>query len=685
MASVQQESEGKHFRQLQVSLSNVLESKGVGKQVHVSFQNVNAWVPITLGKQTMLPNWMETKKHVDYKYRQILYGIRGEVHPGEILALMGPSGSGKTSLISVLGGRAPEIVQYDGQIMFNGTHLSKNVKRNLGFVLQDDLLFPTLSVLETLTFAAYLRLPQDMSIEDKNSRVVDVIVALGLEQCKDTLIGGPFRRGVSGGERKRVSVGHELITNPSVLFLDEPTSGLDSTTALKLVDTLKDLSQGGRTILTTIHQPASRLYQQLDKLLLLCEGHVMYYGSANQVAAWFDHIKFPVPFGVNIADHILDLANGDAPNSELSKEEIKKHLIAAAEQYLEHRPQSGFVEQEDLQQIRVSLDESKGVETVKFNSTRNWKELNMMVEDGNDSDSSASKGMYEGSDLGQRMGAGYGLQLWVLLMRAFKTRRFEALGFEKLVQILLVAGVAGFLWWQAGDGTSLLTANDIAALLFFQGIFMSFFTLFGALFTFPPEFRLLLKERAIIEIMMERIGETWVISYCCVAYQASFLFFFLSHTSAALSEVTSQEECQPKQRRKECRERHVSSLSILLFQDRSGHTPNVSLPLCFCSHSLLDGGSQSGCWHLFRQLVGRYSDGSFGGICGFAFGSVRDGHQSRVNNRQRFYVDRDACWRLSSPRCALLDELGEVYILCILGVQLFVKITIQRQDVYRLR
>jgi hypothetical protein len=99
--------------------------------------------------------------------------------------------------------------------------------------------------------------------------------------------GGFFRRGISGGERKRVSVGHELLINPSIILLDEPTSGLDSTTAMNLVSTLCQLAAGGRAVITTIHQPSSRLYQQLDKLLLLSDGHAMYYGECLPRSALF--------------------------------------------------------------------------------------------------------------------------------------------------------------------------------------------------------------------------------------------------------------------------------------------------------------------------------------------------------------------------------------------------------------
>ena len=146
---------------------------------------------------------------------------------------------------------------------------------------------------------------------EKKSRVDAVIAALGLKKCRGTLVGGPARRGVSGGERKRVSVGHELLIDPSVLILDEPTSGLDSTTAMHLVSTLTSLAKGGRTIITTIHQPSSRLYQQLDRLILMSDGHVMYSGRATEAATWFGLLGCKLPYGVNVADFVLDLASGE--------------------------------------------------------------------------------------------------------------------------------------------------------------------------------------------------------------------------------------------------------------------------------------------------------------------------------------------------------------------------------------
>ncbi|XP_052491075.1 ABC transporter G family member 22 isoform X3 [Gossypium raimondii] len=137
--------------------------------------------------------------------RDILNGITGAVNPGEVLALMGPSGSGKTTLLNLLGGRLIQST-VSGSITYNDQPYSKFLKSRIGFVTQDDVLFPHLTVKETLTYAARLRLPKVLTRQQKEKRAVDVIYELGLERCQDTMIGGSFVRGVSGGERKRVCI-----------------------------------------------------------------------------------------------------------------------------------------------------------------------------------------------------------------------------------------------------------------------------------------------------------------------------------------------------------------------------------------------------------------------------------------------------------------------------------------------
>lgn len=123
------------------------------------------------------------------------------------------------------------------------------------------------------------------------------------------MIGGSFVRGVSGGERKRVCIGNEIIINPSLLFLDEPTSGLDSTTALRTIQTLQDIAEVGKTVITTIHQPSSRLFHKFDKLILLGKGSLLYFGKASEAIVYFSSIGYSPLIAMNPAEFLLDLAN----------------------------------------------------------------------------------------------------------------------------------------------------------------------------------------------------------------------------------------------------------------------------------------------------------------------------------------------------------------------------------------
>lgn len=244
--------------------------------------------------------------------RTILKGLTGIVKPGEILAMLGPSGSGKTSLLTALGGRVGEGKgKLTGNISYNNKPLSKAVKRTTGFVTQDDALYPQLTVKDTLVYTALLRLPNSLTRQEKIKQAEAVVTELGLDRCKDTIIGGPFVRGVSGGERKRVSIGQEILINPSLLYLDEPTSGLDSTTAQRIVSILWELARGGRTVVTTIHQPSSRLFYMFDKILLLSEGNPIYFGLGSTAMDYFASVGYsPSVERINPSDFLLDIANG---------------------------------------------------------------------------------------------------------------------------------------------------------------------------------------------------------------------------------------------------------------------------------------------------------------------------------------------------------------------------------------
>jgi ABC-type multidrug transport system ATPase subunit len=244
--------------------------------------------------------------------KTIISGMSGVVRPGEMLAMLGPSGSGKTTLLTALGGRAV----LSGKVTYNGQPFSGAVKRRTGFVTQHDVLYPHLTVSETLWYAARLRLPHGQSAGEKRLQADAVARELGLAKVAHSMVGGVRGvRGLSGGERKRVSIGLEVLVDPSLLLLDEPTSGLDSTTAARIVGALRRMAaEGGRTVVVTIHQPSSRLYHMFDKVLLLsADGCPIYYGRSADALGYFASVGYASPLSVNPADLMLDLANGTPP------------------------------------------------------------------------------------------------------------------------------------------------------------------------------------------------------------------------------------------------------------------------------------------------------------------------------------------------------------------------------------
>ncbi|MCL7049809.1 hypothetical protein MKW94_007233 [Papaver nudicaule] len=372
------------------------------------------------------------------KEKTILNGMTGMVCPGEILAMLGPSGSGKTTLLTALGGRLNG--KLSGKITYNGQPFSSPVRRQIGFVAQNDVLYPHLTVAETLVFTSLLRLPDSLTKEEKVEHAEHVINELGLNRCRNSMIGGPLFRGISGGEKKRVSIGQEMLINPSLLLLDEPTSGLDSTTAQRILTTIKHLASGGRTIVITIHQPSSRLYHMFNKVVLLSEGCPIYHGPASTALDYFSSIGFSTSVTVNPADLLLDLANV-----------VYLALFFASTQLVDS---SVYCNSEEL--VLMPLDETGN--TVK---SEEW-------------------------------GTSWWRQFKVLLRRGLKERRYEAFNKLRIFQVITVAILAGLLWWHSPASH----VQDRIGLLFFFSVFWGFFPLYNAVFTFPQERAMLIKERS---------------------------------------------------------------------------------------------------------------------------------------------------------------------------------------------
>ncbi|KAK3232293.1 hypothetical protein Dsin_004174 [Dipteronia sinensis] len=239
--------------------------------------------------------------------KTLLNDISGEARDGEILAVLGASGSGKSTLIDALANRISK-GSLKGSVTLNGEVLeSRMLKVISAYVMQDDLLFPMLTVEETLMFAAEFRLPRTLSKSKKKMRVQALIDQLGLRNAAKTVIGDEGHRGVSGGERRRVSIGTDIIHDPILLFLDEPTSGLDSTSAFMVVKVLQRIAQSGSLVIMSIHQPSYRILGLLDRMIFLSRGQTVYSGSPMSLPSFFAEFGHPIPENENRTEFALDL------------------------------------------------------------------------------------------------------------------------------------------------------------------------------------------------------------------------------------------------------------------------------------------------------------------------------------------------------------------------------------------
>ncbi|XP_028768168.1 ABC transporter G family member 11 [Neltuma alba] len=276
--------------------------------------------------------WRETKANVDFvgdvsarltwkdltvmvtlgngETQNVLEGLTGYAEPGTFTALMGPSGSGKSTLLDALSSRLAANAFLSGTILLNG----RKAKLSFGtaaYVTQDDNLIGTLTVRETISYSARLRLPDKMPWSDKRALVESTIIAMGLQDCADTVIGNWHLRGISGGEKRRVSIALEILMRPRLLFLDEPTSGLDSASAFFVTQTLRALARDGRTVIASIHQPSSEVFELFDQLYLLSGGKTVYFGQASEAYEFFAQAGFPCPALRNPSDHFLRCINSD--------------------------------------------------------------------------------------------------------------------------------------------------------------------------------------------------------------------------------------------------------------------------------------------------------------------------------------------------------------------------------------
>ncbi|KAF9663408.1 hypothetical protein SADUNF_Sadunf17G0046700 [Salix dunnii] len=256
-------------------------------------------------------NLAVTVSNRKHGFRSILQGLTGYAQPGEVLAIMGPSGCGKTTLLDALAGRLDSSTKHTGEVLINGRKQPLAYGTS-AYVTQDDVITWTLTVREAVFYSAQLQLPSSMSSSKKKERAETTIKEMGLQDVMDTRIGGWGNKGLSGGQKRRVSICMEVLTRPKLLFLDEPTSGLDSAASYYVMKRMIDLARQDRmTIIASIHQPSSQVFQLFHNLCLLSSGRTVYFGRSDRAYKFFESNGFPCPSHQNPSDHYLHTINTD--------------------------------------------------------------------------------------------------------------------------------------------------------------------------------------------------------------------------------------------------------------------------------------------------------------------------------------------------------------------------------------
>ncbi|XP_035433785.2 ATP-binding cassette subfamily G member 4 [Spodoptera frugiperda] len=232
--------------------------------------------------------------------KTILNEVCGTFNAGELTVIMGQSGAGKSTLMDILAGYTKPT---SGNIFINGRlRNEKSFRRRSCYILQDDKVQDMLTINESLHIAAELKLGNHISKQQKKRRIHEIITSLGLSNSKHTRAGL-----LSGGQKKRLAIGLELISDPPVMFLDEPTSGLDSSISKQIVYLLHLLARQGRTVVVTMHQPSAALLSMVDRLYAVVGGRCAYVGSVPQLLPYLEHMNLMCPPYHNPVDFLIEI------------------------------------------------------------------------------------------------------------------------------------------------------------------------------------------------------------------------------------------------------------------------------------------------------------------------------------------------------------------------------------------
>ena len=359
------------------------------------------------------------------KGKLVLDNVTGVIPPGSFVAVMGPSGSGKSTFMHTLAGKAFYGTRL-GHVYVNGDEVDLNqFSKIVGFVKQDDIMLREMTVAETLLFNARMRY-DPLSIDSPEGIANAMLTALDLNHVRNINIGDEKKRGISGGQRKRVNIGMELVALPSILFLDEPTSGLDSSSSMCVCSALRDMASVGITVIAVIHQPRYEIFNMFHRVLLLAKGgKLVYYGAPQDALRYFeDYIGIKCPPHVNPPDFFMDVISGEVNELGLSIDDMVQKWNDFVASSPTNQPTS------PTNPPQVDPYEQQASRPPRYNSV-------MHLSDGTDH---IVSGAILASQAQKKEIAGFFAQLWHFTTRSFVQLSRDVIWFFTDLMLVFVAG-----------------------------------------------------------------------------------------------------------------------------------------------------------------------------------------------------------------------------------------------------
>ncbi|XP_034472600.1 ATP-binding cassette sub-family G member 1 [Drosophila innubila] len=443
--------------------------------------------------------------------KEILHGLNGKFRSGELTAIMGPSGAGKSTLLNVMSGFCASGVT--GSIRVNGKLMatsSERFRRLSCYIHQDDLLRPQLMVGEIMMMAAHLKLGFKVTKTHKLNLIKHILSLLGLEHRYNVHSGK-----LSGGQKKRLAIALELISNPPVLYLDEPTTGLDSSSCSSCVALLKKLASQGHTIVCTIHQPSALIFEMFDKLYTVVDGHCMYQGRVKELVPFLAEQQLVCPSYHNPADYLLEVAVGE------HQHDINDLIAAANKKYYEDADNYPYIGSDDMSQIITSIKENIAAKKLSSSSQElstaalaelssydyakagyqelPLKEINVSVEESTLDEPITNEGITELANTMETEphevidSASFLMQYLILMQRILIcAKRNYFLFLARIVSHIFIGVIFGYLYMNVGNSANSVLGNYV----YFYGstLLLVYTGKMAVVLTFPLEINMLTRE-----------------------------------------------------------------------------------------------------------------------------------------------------------------------------------------------